>query len=196
MDEPRAVPQEVFAALWRVREEAEHLCAYFHTWWSLANLARPDFVPTMNEHGYFFEVCDVGSFAMTFVSLGKLLDRDTRSLGLGQLRGILCKYGFHEEAGSMKAALSGHEEVVRRVVEIRNKAISHNNLTMTRDDVFEKYGTTPDEIRAFVEAVRTTLNQTVNELKLGLQIIPAGGQYEQATVELLRRLRAGIEHEA
>lgn len=194
MDESGTVPQEVNAAFRRVREEASRSCAYFHTWWSLANLAYPDFLPAMNDHEHvdFFHACRTASFAMTFVSLGKLLDRDNRALGLGQLRRILRQHGLHKAADSMKAALGAHEAVVKRVVAIRNRTISHNEFAMTPDDVFERYGTTPDEIRALVEAVRTTLNETGNKLGWPTEI-SAGERSERATMAVLQRLRADTE---
>ena len=191
------VPPEVEAALGRVREEASMSCAYFHTWWSLANLAYPDFPATMNddEHVDFFHACIAGFLSMTFVSLGKLLDRDDRALSLGKLRTILREHGFPDVAKSIEAALSGQEEVAKRVIAIRNRTISHNELSTTRDDVFDQYGTTPNEIRALVEAVRTTLNQAGSQLGWPIDI-SAGERSERATMALLRRLRAGIEHEA
>ena len=147
------------------------------------------------EHVDFFHACRAAFFSVTFVSLGKLLDRDNRALGFTQLRKILRKHGFDNVAGPMEAALSKHEEVARRVVAIRNRAISHNELATIRNGVFEKHGTTPNEIRELVEAVRTTLNQAGNELGWPTEI-SAGERNEQATMALLRRLRAGIASEA
>ena len=196
VDESGTVPQEVNAAFGRVREEATKSCAYFHTWWSLRNLAYPDFLPTMRDHEHvdFFRTCQVACFAMTFVSLGKLLDRDDRSLGLGRLRRILCQHGYDDVAASMKVALSGHVNLVKRVVAIRNRTISHNDLDKTRDGIFKEHGTTPDEIRALVEAIRTSLNQAGHELGWTAEI-SAGERHERATMACLRRLHVGMGYE-
>ena len=99
------VPVEVKTAFGRVREEAMKSCAYFHTWWSLANVALPKYRSTMSDYAYvdFFHACRSGFLALTFVSLAKLLDRDRRALGLSRLRAILTSEGFTEEADLIKS---------------------------------------------------------------------------------------------
>ena len=97
MNGSNGIPAEVSAAFGRVCEEAMKSCAYFHTWWSLSNLA------------------------------------------------------------------------------------------MTRDEVFEAYGVTPNEIRALVEAVRTVLNEAGRRLGWPT-VISEGERQERATMAILRRL--------
>lgn len=185
----REVAADVNRAFGRVCEEAMKSCGYFHTWWSLAHVALPKYLSTMNEDTYadFFHACRSGFLALTFVSLGKLLDRDSRALGLYRLREVLKSHGFAEQADLMKSGLSAHRELATRILGIRNKAISHNEHGVTRDEVFDTYGVTPDEIRELVEAVRTVLNE------VGVQIgwpteISGGERHERATIAMLGRL--------
>ena len=164
-------------------------CAYFHTWWSLANVALPKYRSTMSDYAYvdFFHACRSGFLALTFVSLAKLLDRDRRALGLSRLRAILTSEGFTEEADLIESGLRAHRKLASRILSIRNKAVAHNEHGVTRDEVFETYGVTPNEIRGLVEAVRAVLNEAGRRLGWPTEISSEERQ-ERATLAMLRRL--------
>ena len=188
------LPIEVNQAFGRVCEEAMKSCTYFHTWWSLANVALPKYRSTMSDDAYvdFFHACSSGFLALTFVSLAKLLDRDPKALGLSQLRSMLTDHGFYEEAELIESGLKAHEKVASRILAIRNRTVSHNEHGVTRDEVFKRYGVTPDEIREFVEAVRIVLNEVGRRLGWPTEI-SAGQRQEQAAMALLRRLAGECE---
>lgn len=189
MNGSNGIPAEVSTAFGRVCEEAMKSCAYFHTWWSLSNLAWPEYRSTMSDYAYvdFFNACRSGFLGLTFVSLGKLLDRNRRAVGLSRLREILTRNGFGEEADLIELGLRAHGKLAGRVLGIRNRAVSHNENAVTRDEVFEAYGVTPNEIRALVKAVRTVLNEAGRRLGWPT-VISAGERQERATMAMLRRL--------
>ena len=181
--------EELNQAFGRVSEEATKSTTYFHTWWSLCNRALPTYASAMTEPDYvgFFHACRAGFLTLTFVSLAKLLDSDERAVGLRRLREILSGNGFSAEADLIRTSLRPHHELARRILAIRNRAVSHNEDRVTRDEVFVAYGVTPDEIRDFVEDIRNTLNRVGDEIGWATEI-PSGERQESATMAMLRRL--------
>ena len=180
--------QELNQAFGRVSEEATKSTAYFHTWWGLRNRELPN-RSAMTEPDYveFFHACRAGFLTLTFVSFAKLLDSDKRALGLERLGKILTHDGFSPEANQIRTSLTPHQHLMARIRAIRNRAISHNEQSMTRDEVFAAYGVTPDEIRAFLEDIRNALNEVGERIGWPTRI-PSGERHELATRNVLRRL--------
>src|SRR5690606_11534699 len=74
-----------------VVDEANAARAHYQIWWTLRNLALPEFYDTMNDHEYveFFHASNSGHYKLMFVALGKIFDCDTRSAGTRELKTAL-----------------------------------------------------------------------------------------------------------
>ena len=179
-------------AFGRVSEEVTKSVVYFHTWWGLCNRALPKYRFEMTEPGSveFFQACRAGFLALTFVSLAKVLDSDPRALGLRRLRTILRCNGFPAQADLVRTRLKPYRDLAAKVLAIRNKAVSHNEASVTRDAVFATYEVTPDEIRTFVEDIRAALNEVGRSIDWPTEI-PPGERQELATLNMLERLSRG-----
>ena len=181
---------EVRTTFGRVRDDATHARVFFHTWWALVGIAMPEHRATMGNHAYvdFFHACRAGFLTLVFVSLGRLLDHDQRSLGLKRLREVLVEHGYGKEGGQIDSLLSSNGDLIERIRGIRNKAAAHTDRELTRDDVYEKYGVTPNEIRDLVGAVVDVVNDVEQALYSSGLLISSGERQERATMSLLRRL--------
>ena len=190
MTNPRA---EVGAAFQRVRGDATHASVFFHTWWALAGIAKPEYAATMNNQEYvdFFHACEAGFLTLVFVSLGRLLDSGSRSLGLKHLHEVLEDHGHAKEAAQIEKLLSDNRDLVGRIRGIRNKSAAHTDREMTRKDVYEMYEIAPDEIRDLVGTVVDVINDVEQSLWSSGLLISSGERQERATVALLRCLRDG-----
>lgn len=190
MTDPRT---EVGAALQRVRGDAAQASVFFHTWWALVSIARPEYTATMNKQAYvdFFHACEVGFLPLAIVSLGRLLDSDSRSLGLKHLRKVLEDDGHAEEASEVGRLLSDNGDLIRRIRSIRNKSAAHTDREMTREDVYERYGITANEIRDLARAVVDVMNDVEQSLWPSGLLISTGERQERATMALLNCLRDG-----
>lgn len=180
---------ELRSAVFRVKEDASAACAYFHTWWGLRNVSLPKYHAAMTDLAYidFFHTANTGFLKLTFVSLAKLFDLNVRSLGLRRLRVSLTVAGFSNEASLIEDHMATHSDLVSRIRSIRNKSVSHNEAAMTRDEVYDRYGVTPDEIRSLIAEVCDVLNTVDSRLGSPTRISD-GSRNERSVLALLERL--------
>ncbi len=186
----RPTPIEVRETFGRVHQDATHAHVYFHTWWALFGVAMPEHRATMGNVAYvdFFQACK-GFLTLVFVSLGRLLDHDQRSLGLKRLHEVLVEHGYGKEGGQVDSLLSSNGDLIERIRRIRNKAAAHTDREMTREDVYEKYGVTPNEIRDLVGGAVDVVNDVEQSLYSSGLLISSGERQERATMSLLRCLK-------
>ena len=166
--------------------------AYFHTWRGIRGLGSMDqeAITAYSKYPDFFNACRSGFLALTFVSLGKLFDLS--GFGLQKLGKALYKQGLTKEANIVKSIEPSNQDLVGRIRAIRNKSVSHNQPGMSRDDVHNAYGVTPNEIRGLVEEVRTALNEVGRGMGFP-NAISDGSRQERAVNEVLRQLGAPIK---
>ena len=186
-----AISAEVRQGFERIENEARKAAAFFHTWWALSNDSTfPQYRTTMSNTAYvdFFEVCRTGLHSLFFVALGKLLDPNRRALGLKKFRKILERHGdFADEADDIQSLLDSSASLTKKVLDIRNQAIAHNQESQTVEEVFKSHKVTPNEIRDLVHTITDTLNR-VGERIQGPIGIPSGDRYENAAMAVLRQL--------
>ena len=189
---------EVRKTFGRVRHDATHARVFFHTWWALVGIAMPEHRATMGNVAYvdFFHACRAGFLTLVFVSLGRLLDHDQRSLGLKHLHEVLVEHGYGKEGGLVDSLLSSNGDLIERIRGIRNKAAAHTDREMTREDVYKKFGVTPNEIRDLVGAVVDVVNDVEESLYSSGSLISSGERQERATMSLLRCLKDSVLHDS
>jgi len=162
------------------------------TWWGLRTLARPEYVATMNHHEHvdFFHAATSGFLKLTFVSLGKIFDPGRSVVSMRQMLKMLSEHQRTAEARTLAKRLGKHDELVRRVLAIRNKSVSHNALLFTRDEVYDQYGVTPDEIRELVTDVCEGLNDVAKTFGSST-VLSEGERQERSVLHLLETLKRG-----
>lgn len=173
-------------------EEAGAARAHFHTWWALRNRALPDFYEAMSDYTYvdFFHASNTGHYKLFFLSLSKIFDRDTRVSGISHLNEALQKDGYQQLAVDLENRLVPLQSLVVRVMNIRSRAIVHNDRTLAREEVYEVNGITPDEIRGLINSTCEILNSVARGLGI-TNVISEGERFEKATLSMLKRLRDG-----
>jgi hypothetical protein len=186
------VTSEVSIALSRIREEASAATVYFHTWWALTSLSKPTYLSTMNNYEFvdFFHAANSGFFKLIFVSIAKLFDADDRTLGVRGFEKVLSASGHSDEASTLKERLAPHTDLVKRILRIRNRSVSHNETAISRDEVYDLNGVTPDEIRNLISEVRNVLNEIAEKMGAA-NSISEGERSERAVLALLEQLRRG-----
>ena len=175
-----------------IMEEGSAARAHFHTWWALRNLALPDHLSTMNNYEYvdFFHISNSGNYNLFFVSLSKIYDRDDRTAGISMLKEELRKAGRSDIADEVARRIDPHESLVRKVLNIRNKSISHNQADLPRERVYQINGVTPNEIRGLIDVTCEAINYVSNELGKP-SVISDPGRHEKAVLKMLETLGRG-----
>jgi hypothetical protein len=178
--------QQIF---WRVAEEASAARGYFHTWWALSEAAVPDsdFLPAISRHADFFHACKTGFLRLTYVSLAKVFDRDTRSVGVKRLRKALMAEGYTAEAEAVESRLSPHKDLVKRIRGIRHMSVSHNQADLSPEEVFKAHPASPNEIRQLIDDVCDVMNMVAKALGSTNEISDAS-RHESAVMKLLTAL--------
>jgi hypothetical protein len=173
-------------------EEAGAARAHFHTWWALRNLALPDHLAPMNNHEYvdFFHVSNSGNYKLFFVALSKIYDRDDRTAGISKLKEELIKVDHSDVADEVTKRVGAHEQLVRKILNIRNKSISHNQADIPREKVYKINDVTPDEIRELIDVTCETINYVSKALGKS-NVISGPERYERAVLNMLEALGRG-----
>lgn len=177
---------------WALMEEGGAARAHFHTWWALRNLALPDHLSTMNNYKYvdFFHVSNSGNYKLFFVALSKIYARDGRTAGMQMLKEELRKAGYSDIADEVDRRIDPHEPLVRKVLNIRNKSISHNQADLPREQVYQINGVTPNEIRNLIDITCETINFVSNALGKS-NVISGPERHERAVLKMLETLDRG-----
>ena len=183
---------ELHSALHRYNMEVSAATAYFHTWWGLTNTSLLDHYATMSDYRHvdFFHTAHAGFLALTFVSLAKLFDSDGRALGIRNIRTLLTESGFGTEAAELEDCFKPYSDLVRRILQIRNRSEAHNEAELSRDDVYRLYGVAPDEIRELITAVRNGMNSLASKFQVPTRISD-GQRNENAVSALMEMLQRG-----
>ena len=183
---------ELNRVFWALMEEGSATRAHFHTWWALRNLALPDHLDTMNNYEYvdFFHVSNSGNYKLFFVALSKIYDRDNRTAGISKLKEELSKAGHSDVADEVSRRVGAHKKLIRKVLNIRNQSISHNQADMPRVKVYKINDVTPDEIRELIDVTCETINYVSNALGQS-NFISGPERYEKAVLKMLETLDRG-----
>ncbi|MFZ2207075.1 MAG: hypothetical protein WAV22_00240 [Porticoccaceae bacterium] len=176
-------------------EEGIKARAHFQVWWALRNKALPKYYDAMNDFAYvdFFHAANSGHYTLFFLSLAKIFDRDSRVAGLKEFRHALRAEGMNKSALAISRALKPHQEIVRRVMAIRNKSVTHNEHGITRCEVYKLNGVTPNELRDLIDATCKSINEAAWELGIN-NLIFDSDRTERATLNMLETLSKGAKN--
>jgi hypothetical protein len=178
-------------------EEGINARAHFQVWWGLRNLALPDYYSAMSESTYvdFFRAANSGHYVLFFHALSKIFDRDPRAAGIAELKNSLIAEGHSTLAAALEAELAPYESHVRRVLQIRNRAVAHNEHALPRHRVYELNGITPDEVRDLIDATSCAINTVAGGIGVS-NIIFEGNRTQEAILRMLETLERGRKHAA
>ena len=175
-----------------LRDEAGAARAHFHTWWALRNMAIPEYFDTMNNYEFvdFFHVSNSGNYKLIFISLAKIFDRDSRTAGIVKLKNVLIDEGHQNLADEITNRLGKKEELIKKILRIRNQSISHNQSELPREKVYKINDITPDQIREVIDETCSVMNDIASAFGMST-VISDADRLEQATLNMLRQLKNG-----
>ena len=176
-------------ALQRVQSEASAVRAFFHTWKAL-NIARGDtrLLATMNDYHHvdFFKTSMEGNFRLFFLSLGKIFEKSSKTLGHKRLAKTLRSNGHFDLAEEIEKVGFEHSSTIKKIRKVRNESIAHSGLA-SASEVLDCANITPDEIEALIDKLCGLLN-TIGE-RMGFPGgISKGERNELAVQQLLETL--------
>ena len=179
----------LWKVLQRVRSEASAARAFFHTWKALEiALGDTRLLATMNNYRYvdFFIVTMRGNFRLFFLSLGKIFEKSSRTLGLKCLANTLRSHGHVDLAEEIDKIVFEHSGTIKKIQQVRNESIAHSGLA-SMSEVFDRVGITANEIETLIDNLCGLLN-TINERMGSSTGISKGKRNELAVQQLLETL--------
>lgn len=176
----------------RLIEEGIAAKAHFQIWWTLRNLALPEFHGTMSDFSYvdFFHASNSGHYKLFFIALSKIYDRDNRVSSITYLKDVLRVEGCAPIVNYIEQQLAPLERLVCRILNIRNKTIAHNERVLSIEKVYEIHSVTPNEIRQLIEVSCDLINYVARALEIP-NVIFESDRHERATLAMLDTLRRG-----
>lgn len=166
--------------------------SHFEVWWALRNRALPDYYSTMDDGNYvdFFIATSAAHYKCHFVSIGKIFDRDDRTVGVSRLKDNLKSEGRNDLVALIDDNLSKYNELISKLITIRSKSIAHNEFGLKVEDIYDKNDVKPNDIRALIEETSSTINELGNEYGIS-NVVFEKGRLEKATLNMLKTLKNG-----
>lgn len=176
-------------------EEGIKARAHFQVWWTLRNKALPNYYEAMNDFAYvdFFHAANSGHYTLFLLSLAKIFDQDSRVAGLKEFRRVLRAEGMNKSALAISHALKPHQEIVKRVMAIRNKSVAHNEHGITRSKVYMLNGVTPNQLHDLIDVTCKSINEAASVLGIN-NLIFDSDRVERATLNMLETLAKGFKN--
>ena len=154
-------------------------------------MAREDagLLEPINDSRYteFFLASMEVNFRLFFLSLGNLLDKDDRSIGIWKLQNLLKEFGKDDLAKEITKVTKNYQNIIKTIRVIRNKSIAHIDFKEA-DEIFKMSSATPNEIEALIDAILNALNAIASDFDFPT-MISEGKQNEQAARNILEALR-------
>jgi hypothetical protein len=138
----------------------------YEIWWVYRSKdTRPEYVEVMNRYGLFFQTSIHAHFVALLVELYRLYETRADTFNVPSLLKIL-----RAEARLPSETMEALEDIYKneakplwtKVNILRNKAFGHRSVSHTIEEVFQKAGVTPNELRDLVEATKKLLNKLTN----------------------------------
>jgi hypothetical protein len=173
-------------------EEGIAARGHFQVWWALRNKALPRYYDTMNNLEYvdFFHASNAGHYKLFLLALSKIFDRDTRVAGLSEFRRALSDEGRKDLAQYIEQRLSPYHDRIKAVLGIRSQSLVHNELALSREQVYQLNGITPHQIRELIDEACGAINHVASQLGISNTIFDSD-RGEQATMKMLEVLKRG-----
>lgn len=173
-------------------EEGIAARGHFQVWWTLRNKALPRFYDTMNNLEYvdFFHASNAGHYKLFLLALSKIFDRDTRVAGLSEFRRALSEEGRNDLAQYIEQRLSPFHDRIKAVVGIRSQSLVHNERSLSREQVYQLNGITPNQIGELIDETCGAINHVASKLGITNTIFDSD-RAECATMKMLEVLERG-----
>ncbi len=153
----------------------------------------PKYHSTMSEPTYidFFHAANSGHYALFFLALTKIFDRDPRVAGIKALKQALRAEGMATVAFQIERELKPFEPYVTKVMGIRNRSVVHNEHAISRDQVYKLNGITSNRLRDIIDAACASINAAASALGISEDTVFEDDRAERATLSLLEALERG-----
>ena len=183
---------ELFSVITSIIEDCKAANAHFQVWWVLRSLALPDYYDTMNEHRYvdFFHASNSGHYKLFYIALSKIYDRNERAVGIRELKKKLIESDYIDLAQYIDKELTPNTDLVKKIKTIRNQSIAHNQVGLSRTEVYKSNEITPNQIKAIIDKTIDVINTVSEDIGVN-NLIFNNDRLERATFEMLKTLEKG-----
>jgi hypothetical protein len=129
-------------------------------------------------------------YKLFFIALSKIFDRDERVAGISELKKALRSEGRSDLAVHIGRELKPLEDLIGRIMRIRNKSVAHSERAIPRTKIYKVNGISPNEIRHVIDRACAVINHVATSLGISNRIFESN-RLEQATLRMLETLERG-----
>jgi AbiU2 len=164
--------------------------AHYGVWWALVSEARPQLVPTMNEHSDFFIAVQDAHFVAFHTYAAHLFDRHAGSASIPAYLKELHRKRFDALRLSVfEAEYKALEGRAKPVLRARHKIVAHVDARLTDREVYGLSIATWNQIRDVIyDAAQFVAKLAGDETQPGTFGIPHDRRLPDATLRLIRTL--------
>ena len=164
--------------------------ASYQIWSALRQDAFPDYEDILKQPDYydFFSASSPAHFKVIIISLGKIFDSSQGTSKIDYLKEALNKANRDDLVTYIEEKLGNQDEILRKIKNIRNKSIAHNQRNLSKQEIYKKNPIEPDELRPFIDETCEVINQLAQEFCLSTMF--TSDRAKQSTLKVLRTLTA------
>lgn len=183
------MPSASSKVLFDLHESAMEARAHWQAWWVIANQARPEFVPKMNQFPDFFLVTERAHFNCIFVNLAHVFDKSRDSSNLDKYLKLAGSLYSPTEVSALRSRLEKHNVARIGVLAIRNNVIAHKSGRLSERQVFKNAGLKPRMIGSLVEEVASIVNFFAEREGVSSRIF-VSERVAEATLGVIKSIRS------
>jgi hypothetical protein len=168
-----------------ILESASDANTNWQIWWTIANRARPQFVPHMNQAPEFFVATERAHFNGIFVNLAHLFDKRRDVSSIEKYLKMAAGLFRPQEAKTILQRLAKFDTVREGVLEVRNQVIAHKNTGLTERQVFQNAKLKPRQIGELIDETTDIVNYFAERENCSNRVYPSKPLIE-ATLHVIR----------
>lgn len=125
---------------------------HFEVWRVYTDEAsRNKLFPAMRHFPDFVRLDEHAHQELFLLYLGCLFETNGNTINLAGLIEAAAKANGRFDAEKVWGSLKEADEMIRKIAMVRGGAVAHRGISISRKDIFEKAGLTPDNLRVLVD---------------------------------------------
>ena len=174
-----------------VETSIDEASCHYEIWWALGSANRQHYSEILKSerYGWFLESTQIAHLVAMLMSLARLFDsHEDSSSCVKSLKKVLDQENRHELTQLIEGKMKPHQNLVKRVLDIRCKLMAHTDSRETDVEVFNRNGTTPKEIKNLIADAKQVFGEVAWKLNIRNRSYTTG-IHEDSTIKVLEKLK-------
>ncbi|MGB5444809.1 MAG: polysaccharide deacetylase family protein [Psychromonas sp.] len=165
--------------------------SHYEIWWALGYSENRNKYRDVFDHedfNYFLHTSYIANQMAMLMALSRSFDDIPSTSNIRSLKLLLTQGGFEDLSKVISETLSPHQNIVKKIKDIRCNLIAHTDSSQTDQKVLARNGIKPDEIKELIESVKEALIKVTTSLRVH-NLCYKKGFHNESTLKVLEKLK-------